>query len=194
MAGYIQKRGNGAYRLIITFGKDDTGNLIRYSKTVHVQTKKEADKLMALFFAEIESAKKQPVPVNEPDKLTFEQFAKQFIEYCNGRLAQKTRYRYEEFLTSRINPAIGHIPLTDITPMHLRDFYAKLQQEPNKCAGREGFISAQTILHHHRLIHNILQTAFMWDLIVSNPAAKVKPPKVPPANITVYTAADVALK
>ena len=33
----------------------------------------------------------------------------------------------------------------------------------------------------------------MWDLVVANVASKIKPPKVPPANITVYTADDVAL-
>ena len=63
MAGYIQKRVNGTFRLIVTSGRDAEGKPIRYSKTVHVATRKEADKLMALYVAEIESIKNQP-PLN----------------------------------------------------------------------------------------------------------------------------------
>ncbi len=39
-------------------------------------------------------------------------------------------------------------------------------------------ISGKTILHHHRLISVILQTAVEWQYISSNPAERVKPPKV----------------
>lgn len=36
-----------------------------------------------------------------------------------------------------------------------------------------------TILHYHRLIGTILQTAVQWQVIHDNPARRVKPPKVP---------------
>ncbi len=36
-----------------------------------------------------------------------------------------------------------------------------------------------TILHYHRLIGTILQTAVQWQVIYDNPARRVKPPKVP---------------
>jgi len=39
-------------------------------------------------------------------------------------------------------------------------------------------LSAKTILHHHRLISSILNTAMQWQIIQSNPADRVKPPKV----------------
>ena len=39
-------------------------------------------------------------------------------------------------------------------------------------------LSSRTILHHHRLISTILQTAVQWQVIFSNPATRVKPPKV----------------
>lgn len=41
-----------------------------------------------------------------------------------------------------------------------------------------GSLSAKTILHHHRLISSILATAVQWQVIVSNPCDRVKPPKV----------------
>lgn len=39
-------------------------------------------------------------------------------------------------------------------------------------------LSSKTILHHHRLISSILQTAVQWQVIFSNPCDRVKPPKV----------------
>lgn len=39
-------------------------------------------------------------------------------------------------------------------------------------------LSDQTIRHHHRLISSILTCAVQWQCILSNPAARVKPPKV----------------
>jgi len=41
-----------------------------------------------------------------------------------------------------------------------------------------GKISDQTIKHHHRLISSILTCAVQWQCILSNPATRVKPPKV----------------
>lgn len=38
-------------------------------------------------------------------------------------------------------------------------------------------LSGNTILHHHRLISCIMTTAVQWQVISSNPCARVKPPK-----------------
>lgn len=39
-------------------------------------------------------------------------------------------------------------------------------------------LSTKTILHHHRLISSILETAVKWQVIYDNPARRVEPPKV----------------
>lgn len=39
-------------------------------------------------------------------------------------------------------------------------------------------LAARTVLHHHRLISSILTCAVQWQLLVSNPAARIKAPKV----------------
>ena len=38
-------------------------------------------------------------------------------------------------------------------------------------------LSSKTILEHHRLISSILNTAVQWQIILSNPCERVKPPK-----------------
>jgi integrase len=47
-----------------------------------------------------------------------------------------------------------------------------------KLKGKPKPLSDTTILHHHRLISSILTCAVQWQVIFSNPAERVKPPKV----------------
>lgn len=57
-------------------------------------------------------------------------------------------------------------------------------------AGEPGTLSANTILHHHRLISAILQDAVEWQLIMSNPAERVKSPKSEKSKPTHYNIAQ----
>lgn len=46
-----------------------------------------------------------------------------------------------------------------------------------KPSGEPEYLSGQTILHYHRLISAILQTAVLWQYIPANPAERVEAPK-----------------
>lgn len=39
-------------------------------------------------------------------------------------------------------------------------------------------LSSQTLMHHYRLLNTILNTAVQWNLLLNNPAERVKPPRV----------------
>ena len=57
---------------------------------------------------------------------------------------------------------------------------AALKLDMNKLfkpSGEPQPLSGQTILHYHRLISVVLQTAVEWQYIPANPAERVKPPK-----------------
>lgn len=47
-----------------------------------------------------------------------------------------------------------------------------------KAVNTDKTLSQETILHHHRFISTMLSCAVEWQLIPSNPCARVKPPKV----------------
>ena len=47
-------------------------------------------------------------------------------------------------------------------------------------------LSDRTILHHHRLISSILTSAVHWQILGSNPAERVKPPKVQKSKVRYY--------
>lgn len=53
-------------------------------------------------------------------------------------------------------------------------------------------LSPKTILHHHRLISSMLQTAVQWQLIASNPCTRVKPPRVRQQDAAYLSDADTA--
>lgn len=52
--------------------------------------------------------------------------------------------------------------------------------------GEPGTLSSRTILHHHRLISSMLTTAVQWQLITSNPAERVKAPKIDKRPVSHY--------
>lgn len=88
----------------------------------------------------------------------------------------------------RIVPAIGHIKLADLRPLHLNAFYQNLAEpgvnkqgkrdKHGKLAERKP-LAPKTILEHHRLISKILNTAVRWELLDRNVAERADPPKVP---------------
>lgn len=52
--------------------------------------------------------------------------------------------------------------------------------------GEPGQLSPRTVLHHHRLISSILQDAVEWQVVISNVAERVKPPKVEKTPVQHY--------
>jgi integrase len=118
--------------------------------------------------------------------IRFSIFAERWMtEYAKMKLAPKTVQRYEDFL-KRINPAIGHIKLNDLKPIHLNAFYRNLEEDDMKMVPKHGTkgkavykgkLAAKTILEHHRLISKILSTAVKWLIIENNVASRADPPK-----------------
>ena len=173
MAGSIENRGKNSYRLIVSCGMDNDGNQIKKTRTVKASSPKEAEKLLAIFIAEIEKGQ-----FVAPSKLTLSDFVERWLrDYAETNLAPKTLFRYKQILDSRILPAMGHLKLEKIQPVHLLEFYNNLREEGIRTDGKPGSLSESTILYHHRLLSSILQDAMQWQIIASNPASRVKPPK-----------------
>lgn len=193
MKGSIEKRGENSYRLVAPGGTVG-GKRKKFKKTVTVEGKTEAAKKkaaeteLAKFIAEIESN-----TYIEPSKMTFKDLADKWIkDYGETNLAPKTLYRYKEMLDSRILPAMGHMKIEKIKPLHLVEFYKNLQEDGIRKDGKAGGLSAQTIKHHHRLIHAIFETAVNeWHLLSYNPAANIKPPKVQKKEAKFYEEKDI---
>jgi len=203
--GSIEKRGGNTWRLVASCGMKD-GKQVKKTKNVTVkvaceqktckgctraarcQARREAEKYLAEFVLEIEKG-----TFIEPTKLTFKDFVERWIrDYAEKNLAPKTLFRYKQILESRIFPAMGHLKIEQIRPTHLMEFYANLQEDGIREDGKPGGLSAKTILQHHRIISSILNDAVEWQVIPSNPAARVKPPKVTKKQAACYDEGQTA--
>jgi len=144
-----------------------------------LQIRKELERQKILFEEEVRRGNVYDA------RMSFRQLVEVWLkDYAKKQLAPKTYARYVELL-ERIYPAIGHMKIKDITPIHLNRFYDNLSEpglKRNNKNGQvigDGRLSPKTILDHHRLISKILASAVKWGLLGSNAASRANPPKQP---------------
>ena len=179
MAGSIEKRGKDSYRLVCTNGYDLNGNIIKHTKTIH-GTKKDAKIELAKFVADVQNGL-----VIEGKSLKFSEFTEIWKrDYGSKELAPSTYKRYCRMLETRILPYFGHFYINRIKPTDIMQFYDLLSRDTQLVRKKSNNgkktikpLSGKTILEHHRLLLAMLHKAIYWQLIVSNPAERVQPPK-----------------
>lgn len=179
MAGSIEKRGKDSYRLSCIAGYDLQGKTIKKTKTIH-GTIKDAKIELAKFVADVQKGL-----YVEGKSLKFEDFVEIWKrDYGSKELAPSTYNRYLGMLNSRIIPYFSHFHVDKIKPTDIMQFYDLLSRDTQiirkknnngKKTGKP--LSSKTIVEHHRLLHAMLQRAVYWQMIVSNPAERVQPPK-----------------
>ena len=179
MAGSIEKRGKNSYRLSCLAGYNLQGKPIKKTKTVH-GTKKEAEIELAKFVADVQNGM-----VIEGKSLKFSEFTEIWKrDYGSKELAPSTYKRYCRMLETRLLPYFGHFYVNKIKPTDIMQFYDLLGKDTQlvRKKGNNGKktikpLSGKTILEHHRLLRAMLHKAVYWQVIVSNPAERVQPPK-----------------
>ena len=179
MAGSIEKRGKNSYRLTVSEGFDLNGRPMIHRKTIH-GTKKEAEVELAKFVTEVQNGL-----VIDGKSLKFSEFVDVWKrDYGSKELASTTYKRYCRMLETRILPYFGHFYINKIRPTDIMKFYDLLEKDTQlvRKKGNNGSktkkpLSGKTILEHHRLLRAMLHRAVYWQLIVSNPAERVQPPR-----------------
>ena len=188
MAGSIEKRGENTYRLIVSGGKNLDGSRCKKTKTIH-GTRKDAEIALAEFITEVNRGL-----VPEGKSITFEDFFHIWKEkYGSKELVPKTYSRYPGMLRTRILPYLGSFVLEKIKPTDLMNLYDMLENDTQikRIAKNNGQrtlkpLSPKTILEHHRLLSAMFQRAVYWQLLVDNPARRVKPPKTKKPKIQFF--------
>ena len=179
MAGSIEKRGKNSYRLSCLAGYNLQGKPIKKTKTVH-GTKKEAEIELAKFVADVQNGM-----VIEGKSLKFSEFTEIWKrDYGSKELAPSTYKRYCRMLETRLLPYFGHFYVNKTKPTDIMQFYDLLSKDTQLVRKKDNGgnktlkpLSGKTILEHHRLLRAMLHKAVYWQVIVSNPAERVQPPK-----------------
>lgn len=129
---HIQKRGKNSWRLVVDAGWDANGKRIRRTKTIRIEDEallKTTKKLQDYLNAELVKFKME-VEAGEyiaPQKMTFADFVEEWrAKYAEKKLAPLTLETYLSLLSQHVIPAIGHMRIDTIKPMHLVTLLAEI--------------------------------------------------------------------
>lgn len=175
MQGMIQKREGKrgtTYQVIISY-TDQNGKAKKLWRTT--KGKKEAETLRNELLVQVQNGFDI-----DPEKMTIEEYFKKWLDDRKGKVSQRTHYDYSLIAEKHIIPGLGHIPLSKLRPIDLRDFEAKLSKDgrkDNKKTASPG-LAAAYVHKIHVIIHEALHDALKWELVYRNVADAVDPPKV----------------
>ena len=166
MAGTLRKKG-GSYQFEYTYkGKRHYGSI----SCDEVKSEKEAKEKLEEFCVEVRKG-------NYIDKTyTFFEFSSIWLkEVVKPNFSHTTLSTYIKHLNNRILPRLGHYKLTEINPLVINSFVNELKEGKTMFATRENKpLSRSTIQKNFNIVRTILQRAFEYELINSNPCKRVK--------------------
>lgn len=176
----IRKRGD-SYQITVSNGRNSVGKQILETTTFTPDpsmTAKQQEKALEVFTVEFEQKVKNG-KILTGDKLTLKEYSERWLEeYAKNNLTQVSYRNYCDILRLRILPALGHIKLSSLKPLHLQSFYNNLLEDGIRLDGKPGGYSPATIKKDHVVLSSMLSTAVQWQLIEFNPCDRVSVPKV----------------
>lgn len=140
----------------VYLGKDPVTGKERYRSKVFRGSKRQADKVLNQMVTE------ENVSAKPASNSTLERLLSEWLVFCRGKgLSPKTMRDYEWCSWQRIGPELGSIPINELTPKHLDDYYAKL---------RDQNYSLATIRYSHGVLRLALGRAVKWGWLDRNVA------------------------
>lgn len=120
MRGHIRHKKSGGWEIITEIGRDPkTGKRKQHSETVR-GTKREAEHRLAELINQIEGK-----AFLKPERITFGQW---LTKWCDSQVDSNTSTRtassYRDEIERHIKPNLGQVLLSQLTPLHLQDYYA----------------------------------------------------------------------
>lgn len=176
----IRKRGK-SYQITVSNGRDIHDRQILETATWTPdpsKTEKQNQKALDRFAMDFEDKVKSGKYL-KGEKMTYKEYSALWLsEYAEKQMERTSIERCENSLNNIILPAIGHLRLSEIQPLHLTRLYSGLAEHGYTKNGKQKPYSARTIKRIHQIISSSLNTAVYWQLIESSPCQRVKPPKV----------------
>ncbi len=171
MRGQIVQRSTGSWTIILYLGRDlKTGKKLYKQHTVR-GSKKDAERERVRLLHSYNNGVYQE-PTREP---TGEYLRRWIRDYAKTHVAASTYERYEDIVEKHLIPALGHVPLSRLSPQDIRAHYSRAQQAGRH--DRKGGLSPTTVLQHHRILREALKHAVTEGLLVANPADRVPAPR-----------------
>ncbi len=140
----------------------------------------------------------------EASRLLVDDFLRtQWLPAIRPTIRETTYLSYVGHVDTHLSPALGRIPLQQLSPAHLNAFYAKLLSEKRKGRAlpenRGKYqeprpLAPATVRRIHATLHRALRDAVRWNLIARSPADAADPPRAvgcAGAKVEVWSIADL---
>ena len=154
------------------------------TKVVEAQGKKAAERLLETWIAELESHR-----TIDPDRLQLAELLDRWLEATRGEMRVASYNSYRRIRRIHVDPALGQVLAGKLTRAQLSTYYAAKMRGSKKAKP----LAETTVAHHHAM----LKTAYNWaleeELLLVNPALRVKnPPALRPKTRPVWSMEEIA--
>ena len=149
----------------------------RKRKTVYGKTKREAqEKLTRLQNQKLDGA------LSDESKLTVVEYLERWLnDSVRLTSSDSTHVRYEGVVRNYINPAIGGVRLSKLSPSRVQSMFSAMEQ---------GGATANARGYTHSVINQALNVALKWGLVVRNACGSLDRPKTTKRGIQPLTAEE----
>jgi integrase len=166
--GHIRERSPGAFELRYSLGTDPATGKRKIATATVRGTKKEAERELRRLLHAFDTGEHVA-----PNRVTVEQWLSTWLGAVREEVAPKTSERYGEIVHNFLNPALGNLPLTKLTPGHIQAAYNGWASGGRR-DGKAGGLSPRTRGHIHRILSAALGRAVEQQLVARNPAEMFK--------------------
>lgn len=190
------KKRNNSYTITVSCGYDVNGKKITRNMTWKPDsgmTAKQIDKEVkrqAMLFEE----RVQNGTVSACGNLKLVDFIPQYLENVQAEISVTTFENYKRIIRDLIIPALGHLKLKDIKPLHVQKFVNALASGEYRLEGKNKPYKPATVRRYYVLLQSVLHNAYRLELISSNPAdsQKIKLPAMGEQTTEIYSKEELA--
>lgn len=190
----ITKRKD-SYFIAVSCGYDQNGRQIRRTMTykpepnmTEKQIQKEVQRQAVLFEEQVRNGQ-----VSTDGRLKLADFVPVYLETAKQRLSPYVYERYTHILDLGIIPALGHLKLRDIRPLHIQRFIDDLSKRETHLDGKPGKLSPSTIRRYYTMVSSLMKSAYKLGLIGVNPAERerITLPKLEEEQTEIYSETEL---
>ena len=172
-------------------GYDQNGRQIRRTMTykpepnmTEKQIQKEVQRQAVLFEEQVRNGQ-----VSSDGRLKLADFVPMYLETAKQKLSPYVYERYTHILDIGIIPALGHLKLRDIRPLHIQRFIDDLSKRETHLDGKPGKLSPSTVRRYYTMISSLMKSAYKLGLIGTNPAERdrITLPKLDEEQTEIFT-------
>ena len=184
--GHIRQRGKNSWELKFDAGRDPATGLRKTQYVSFRGSKREAQIALAKQIAAVSED-----TYVEPTKVTVAAWVRERIDIweAKGDITARTSQRYRQLCENQIVPFIGGTLLQKLTTKNVEVWHLTLG-ESGRRSGRGG-VTAQTILHAHRVLAAALRDAQRHGSVHRNVAQLMPPPTVEDKKATILKETDI---